>query len=117
MRIVVPILITLLFFAVPASAGQVQVLDHQIIWLNSCDDYAHYQWRANIQNHVTCPKKINLKINLYDEDGYIIDTVYHSVYLQGGQREVICGSTNFKGDASRVKTSTAEILQTHPISR
>lgn len=117
MRKLIPVIILALCFAGTAMAGDVQLLDHQIEWLSSCDDYATYKWHANIKNCAFCPKKVKMKIDLYDENGQVIDTVIQSVYLQGRQKQEVSGNSCLNFNSSYVKSTHAEILNARLINR
>ncbi|MBS3759075.1 MAG: hypothetical protein KGY61_10480 [Desulfobacterales bacterium] len=116
MKKIVPLVIMLLFFAVPALAGQVAVIDHQIEWVGSSDQYSIYHWEVDVNNAKDRLQKIHLRILLHNQDDYIINTMYHTVYLQGNQRRTFCGNSHVDCQSSEVKTSTAEIINSRPIT-
>ncbi|MFO7838741.1 MAG: hypothetical protein R6X08_04490 [Desulfosalsimonadaceae bacterium] len=111
--------IMLLFFAAPAMAGQVQVTDDSMEWLNTNKELARYAWEANIENDSIYPQECELLISLRSQSGKILDTVSRSVSIQPNQKTVINGYGSAEYRPAQVKPAELdiEVKREHVINR
>lgn len=117
MRIALFIICLALLFAGTATAGSVQLLSHQIECISANQDYATFQWHADIKNCAFCPKKAKLRIDLYDENGNVIGSVVKPVYLQGNKVKQISGNSVLQLDAGHFRDAQAKIMHVQPYGR
>ena len=117
MRKLIPIILLLTFFAATAWAGHVQVVGQEIDWLSSSPNNSNYCWHAKIQSCTDCPKKVDLAIHLYDEDGHIVDTVNKTIYLHDRCQYEYEGTAAVNCEACRIKKVSAVITHVTNLSR
>ncbi len=81
MKRAIPVIIVMImcFFAGTALAGQMQIIRQGGECLEAQGDYVFYKWRADVENFATCPMNAHVRINVYDQKGNRIDTLYRSI--------------------------------------
>ncbi|HMA66399.1 MAG TPA: hypothetical protein VKO20_01135 [Desulfosalsimonadaceae bacterium] len=108
-KIMIPLIVMLLFVAVPAMAGQVHVTDDSMEWLNTSEEVARYAWEADIANDSVYPQEYELAISLHGQDGKTIDTVHHEAFIEPNQKMAINGFASVEGRTADTRPAEVDV--------
>lgn len=119
MRKFIPIVsvLILFLFAGAATAGQLQLLDHQVDVMHTSEESALYSWEAEINNPTLAPVKADLEIAFHNEAGQVIGTIDETVTIPPEQETARTGSAWVELDAANVKDTSAKLPTRYSIGK